>query len=175
MSSKLDGNAVDHPKHYCQHFSGIEAIVFTEQLNFNLGNAFKYIYRHKEKWDPVEDVRKALWYLNREEFRLSQYIKQGYSTSHVKKEFLDAGLYSDEYKGGAQTARSKRGSFAFPLPINYGEIYIATEKDFSLSFDIVENQYLLGGLTKDQYLAAPPNPKQYIKILSSNSIKIIQL
>lgn len=72
--SKLIGNPVDHPSHYTAHFSGIEAIVFTEQLNFNLGNAFKYVYRHEEKWDAVEDLRKAIWYIDREQFRISQYL-----------------------------------------------------------------------------------------------------
>ena len=34
-----------NPKHYRQHAH--ECIEFTQHLNFNLGNAFKYIWRHK--------------------------------------------------------------------------------------------------------------------------------
>lgn len=72
--SKLDNNPVDRPAHYNSHKSGIEAIVITEQLGFNLGNAFKYVFRHENKWNPVEDLKKALWYLNREQFRLAPWL-----------------------------------------------------------------------------------------------------
>lgn len=36
---------VDHPPHYTAHASGIECIEVTEQMNFCLGNAIKYIWR----------------------------------------------------------------------------------------------------------------------------------
>ncbi|WP_308074223.1 DUF3310 domain-containing protein [Neisseria polysaccharea] len=52
-----------NPKHYRQHAH--ECIEFTQHLNFNLGNAFKYIWRHKEK-NGREDLEKALWYLERQ-------------------------------------------------------------------------------------------------------------
>jgi len=61
---------VNNPKHYNSHWSGIEAIEFTEQLMGNLSNAFKYVYRHESKWNAIEDIQKALWYLSREEKRL---------------------------------------------------------------------------------------------------------
>jgi hypothetical protein len=46
----------------------IETICVIEDwsLNFNLGNVVKYIARHKYKGKPVEDLKKALWYLQRE-------------------------------------------------------------------------------------------------------------
>lgn len=52
-----------NPKHYRQHAH--ECIEFTQYLNFNLGNAFKYIWRHREK-NGREDLEKALWYLKRQ-------------------------------------------------------------------------------------------------------------
>lgn len=52
-----------NPKHYRQHAH--ECIEFTQYLNFNLGNAFKYIWRHKEK-GRREDLEKALWHLRRQ-------------------------------------------------------------------------------------------------------------
>ena len=52
-----------NPKHYRQHAH--ECIEFTQYLNFNLGNAFKYIWRHKEK-NGREDLEKAIWYLERQ-------------------------------------------------------------------------------------------------------------
>lgn len=36
---------VNNPKHYTAHPSGIECIQITEHMNFNLGNAMKYIWR----------------------------------------------------------------------------------------------------------------------------------
>lgn len=39
-----------NPAHYKNRVH--ECIEFTQHLNFNLGNAFKYIWRHKEKKRP---------------------------------------------------------------------------------------------------------------------------
>lgn len=58
---------VNHPTHYTNHQSGIECIQVTEYMNFCLGNAVKYIWRAGIKSDnPVEDLQKAIWYINRE-------------------------------------------------------------------------------------------------------------
>lgn len=57
---------VSRPKHYNSHPSGVQCIEISELLNFNLGNAFKYVFRHKEKLNPKEDLEKARWYLMRE-------------------------------------------------------------------------------------------------------------
>jgi len=35
-------------------------------MGFNLGNALKYIWRADLKADPIEDLRKARWYIERE-------------------------------------------------------------------------------------------------------------
>lgn len=58
--------AVDHPKHYNAHPSGIECIDVVEHMGFNLGNAIKYIWRADEKGTALEDLRKAAWYVQRE-------------------------------------------------------------------------------------------------------------
>lgn len=66
-------DAVDHPRHYTSHPSGVECIDITEHMGFNLGNAVKYIWRADLKNDAIEDLRKAAWYVNREiERRLRQ-------------------------------------------------------------------------------------------------------
>ena len=56
---------VDHPKHY--NVGHIEVIDFIEDqdLNFNEGNVIKYLCRAKHKGKRLEDLEKALWYLNR--------------------------------------------------------------------------------------------------------------
>lgn len=57
---------VNHPAHYTQHPSGVECIQITEHMTFNLGNALKYIWRSNNKGNPIEDLRKAVWYIERE-------------------------------------------------------------------------------------------------------------
>lgn len=63
---------VNHPPHYTDHPSGIECIRVTEHLNFCIGNAIKYLWRAGRKGDPVQDLRKAIWYIEREISRLQQ-------------------------------------------------------------------------------------------------------
>ena len=58
---------VNHPPHY--RAGGIETIDFIEakDLNYRLGNVIKYVSRAgKKSTDPVQDLEKAAWYLNRE-------------------------------------------------------------------------------------------------------------
>lgn len=59
---------VNHPAHYTD--GQIEVIDFIDdkQLSYCLGNAVKYISRAGKK-DPaktIEDLQKAVWYLNHE-------------------------------------------------------------------------------------------------------------
>jgi hypothetical protein len=64
---------VNSPAHYTSHPSGVECVVVAEHFTFNVGNAIKYLWRAglKAGADPVEDLRKASWYVNREIQRLS--------------------------------------------------------------------------------------------------------
>jgi hypothetical protein len=59
-----------NPSHYRRHPSGIECIEVTRHMNFNTGNAVKYIWRYMDKGDPVENLKKAQWYLDDEIRRL---------------------------------------------------------------------------------------------------------
>lgn len=55
---------VEHPVHYNK--SNVECIDVVENFNFNLGNVIKYVWRCDHKGDPIEDLKKAQWYLSRE-------------------------------------------------------------------------------------------------------------
>jgi len=57
---------VNHPPHYKSHPSGVECIDITRHFNFNRGNAIKYIWRAGQKGKEIEDLKKAVWYLNDE-------------------------------------------------------------------------------------------------------------
>jgi hypothetical protein len=65
-------SAVDHPKHY--NVGDIEVIDAIEawKLGFNLGNVVKYVARADYKSKPLEDLKKAKWYLEREIERRSK-------------------------------------------------------------------------------------------------------
>ena len=67
-ASRMRGveDVVNHPSHYTSHKSGIECIQIAEHMGFNLGNALKYIWRADLKKNAIEDMKKAVFYLNRE-------------------------------------------------------------------------------------------------------------
>lgn len=57
---------VNHPKHY--NVDGFEVIDIIDAfgLNFNMGNALKYLLRADRKGNKKQDIEKAIWYLQRE-------------------------------------------------------------------------------------------------------------
>ena len=75
-NDKAHDDKVNHPSHYTwlKDLCGIEVIDITRHLDFNLGNSIKYILRsgHKkeegytDKQKTIEDLKKAIWYLNDE-------------------------------------------------------------------------------------------------------------
>ena len=69
---KWQNDPVNHPPHYTGHPSGVECITVTEHHNFCIGNAIKYLWRAGSKGDAVQDLRKAIWYIEREISRLQR-------------------------------------------------------------------------------------------------------
>ena len=73
---KAPDDKVNHPSHYTwlKDLCGIEVIDITRHMDFNLGNSIKYILRsgHKkeegytDKQKTIEDLKKAVWYINDE-------------------------------------------------------------------------------------------------------------
>tara|TARA_R110000803_G_scaffold109199_1_gene177583 strand:- start:19270 stop:19536 length:267 start_codon:yes stop_codon:yes gene_type:complete len=59
---------VNHPEHYGGEVNPYEAIKVIEawELGFCLGNTIKYISRAGKKDNIVQELEKALWYLERE-------------------------------------------------------------------------------------------------------------
>ena len=68
--------AVNSPAHYNQ--GTIEVIDAIEDwgLDFNAGNVVKYVARHQHKTEPLEDLKKARWYLDR--------IIEGFENGSIK-------------------------------------------------------------------------------------------
>ena len=70
---RVNEDSVNHPEHYNQ--GGIECITAMESafgeesvISFCLLNAFKYLWRAREKDDFYSNISKAIWYL--------EYIKE---------------------------------------------------------------------------------------------------
>ena len=60
---KTEVDMVNHPPHYTAHPSGVEVITITRHEDFLTGNAIKYLLRHKHKGTPIQDLEKAIWYI----------------------------------------------------------------------------------------------------------------
>jgi hypothetical protein len=67
MTEALQHDPVNKPMHYLEgrKFEPIE-VIEDWKLNYNLGNALKYISRAGRKNSKNEDLSKAVWYLERE-------------------------------------------------------------------------------------------------------------
>lgn len=63
---------VDHPDHHqtssVECIDAIEAAVegLDPQEGFLIGSAIKYLWRFKKKGKPIEDLQKAIWYIQRQ-------------------------------------------------------------------------------------------------------------
>lgn len=72
VRSMTPSDPVNHPSHYTR--TSLETIDVIEDMvkgwpsasAYRLGNVLKYIWRHRDKGDPKENLKKALWYLQRE-------------------------------------------------------------------------------------------------------------
>ena len=68
----------DHgPKYYRLGSIQVWDFVRDQELNFHLGNVIKYVCRAGYKYDDLEDLEKAIHYLQNEvEFRTSQRVQE---------------------------------------------------------------------------------------------------
>jgi hypothetical protein len=57
---------INHPEHYKGKDLECIQVIEAFDLGFCLGNSIKYILRAGKKGCKKEDLRKAVWYLNRE-------------------------------------------------------------------------------------------------------------
>lgn len=91
MQTTNDHDPVNHPSHYTtkniqcgQCGKYIECIDVTRHQNFNLGNAMKYIWRADFKAKPIEDLKKAAWYIN-DEIKRREKIAAHQDATHIEK------------------------------------------------------------------------------------------
>lgn len=55
-----------NPDHYKSNQFEVIEIIEAFNINYRLGNVIKYILRAGKKDDRIQDLKKALWYLQRE-------------------------------------------------------------------------------------------------------------
>lgn len=86
---------VNHPKHYTT--GKIEVIEFLEdqKLEPHEWNAVKYICRARHKGNQVEDLKKAIWYLNRKIESLQQMKQTIPGSAFTKQEIEQAFKHND--------------------------------------------------------------------------------
>lgn len=93
-----DHDAVAHPAHYTSSpaaCSGcgkpIECIDVVQHMTFNLGSVVKYVWRHDLKGAPVEDLRKAIQYL---EFEIAR--RERAAAVEARRTFTAADIFPEQ-------------------------------------------------------------------------------
>ena len=68
----------DHgPEYYRRGSIQVWDFIHDQELNFHLGNVIKYVCRAGHKFDDIDDLEKAIHYLQNEvEFRTSQRVQE---------------------------------------------------------------------------------------------------
>lgn len=61
---RIVSDAIHHPKHYTSDDCGVEAIEVTSLLPACISNAVKYVWRCGKKDEDLQELKKALWYIN---------------------------------------------------------------------------------------------------------------
>ena len=56
---------INHPSHYVHGKYELLDVLDDWKLDYYLGNVLKYICRHNHKGNPLEDLKKARFYLDR--------------------------------------------------------------------------------------------------------------
>ena len=83
---------IDHPAHYnATEFEPID-VIEDWSLGYHLGCAVKYIARHTHKGKPLEDLKKARWYIDRAIAQMEkdeQKIELSVYSGKTQKMFLE--------------------------------------------------------------------------------------
>jgi hypothetical protein len=66
---------INHPKHYVTDKVEVIDVIEAFELDFHLGSVLKYVLRHNRKGKPLEDLRKAAWFLARKIKKLEEKEK----------------------------------------------------------------------------------------------------
>ena len=152
ITASVKNDPVNHPSHYTS--GKIEVIDFIEdqKLNMHLGNAVKYISRagKKDKLKTVEDLKKAVWYIERYIGVLQKSENEGSENRadisdnpkkrNIKKpEYLVYAHFADNGKSESAENRDNRDNAdnTDNLPTSLSEHFINTEIFIDFSSELL--------------------------------------
>ena len=64
--AQIVADDINSPSHYTQGDYEVIDVIEDWGLNYHLGNVVKYVARCEHKGNKVKDLKKAIWYLERE-------------------------------------------------------------------------------------------------------------
>ena len=85
-TAKSVADAIHHPKHYTSDDCGVEAIEITSLLPACISNAVKYVWRCGKKDEDLQELKKALWYIN---YSIDNYLPSFVDELSDSLEFQD--------------------------------------------------------------------------------------
>lgn len=99
---------VNHPKHYLSAALTLEPIELTARLNSCLGQALQYVCRAPYKGNEIEDLEKAVFYLNKQ-FEIEPFFKVSFEATPYIQIFMKhtEGLFGSVLKSLFTCARVK--------------------------------------------------------------------
>ena len=84
------------PQYYRRGSIQVWDFVRDQELNFHLGNVIKYVCRAGHKFDDIDDLEKAIHYLQNEvEFRTSQRVQELVQCEELQKSQIEE--YAKEF------------------------------------------------------------------------------
>ena len=84
------------PQYYRRGNIQVWDFVRDQELNFHLGNVIKYVCRAGHKYDDIDDLEKAIHYLQNEvEFRTSQRVQECIRGEELKNSQIEE--YAKEF------------------------------------------------------------------------------
>jgi len=84
------------PQYYKRGSIQVWDFVRDQELNFHLGNVIKYVCRAGHKFDDIDDLEKAIHYLQNEvEFRTSQRVQELVQCEELQKSQIEE--YAKEF------------------------------------------------------------------------------
>ena len=84
------------PKYYRRGNIQVWDFVRDQELSFHLGNVIKYVCRAGHKFDDIDDLEKAIHYLQNEvEFRTSQRVQELVQCEELQDSQIEA--YAKEF------------------------------------------------------------------------------
>ncbi len=114
---------IDHPSHYRP--DGIEAIAVIEDwnLNFSLGSVVKYICRFNRKKlaNPLDDLLKARWYLDRYIERVQGCLEPKAKTSATKEDLAKETGQAKDFTKTLEVDRGKITSNEYDFMMGISE------------------------------------------------------